>query len=413
MSPVPLAPLSSAPPSSGRPAAGDRRNPLIDSIRALALLGVIVMNVSAMQMLFVGRELMADAGRFDVAAMLADLLLVQGKARACFAFLFGLGFAMMMIRAEGRGEDFRALYVRRMLGLLGFGLVNQIFLWWGDILVLYALLGLVLLLLRSWSEAALLRAGLLLVLAPPLVVGALEAVAGGPLPNLVDIDLTARGLVAMTSGAYSDFVRFAAPLAIERRLSDTAHMLIYDTNVFGLFLLGSWAARLRIAVDPDRHRPLLRRILWVCLPAGLLLSAVGASRLAGVPAPGPLYGLVTAAAIGSTILAFAWLAGLALLFAHGLHGLQRLLAPAGRMALTNYLASGAIGCFIFYAYGLGLLGTIGLVATNLLGVGIFAGLLGFSRLWLARFRLGPAEWLWRRLTYGRPAPPMRLAEAGT
>jgi uncharacterized protein len=395
---------------ANQPMAADGRILLIDSIRALALLGVIVMNVSAMQMLFVGRELMANAGAVDIGAMLFDLLIFQGKARSCFAFLFGFGFAMMMVRAEAKGADFVPVYVRRMLGLLAFGTINQAFLWWGDILVLYALLGLLLMLFRNRSDAALLKAGLLLILAPPILLGLAEMVAGGPLPGIIAGDATAGGLAAMTSGNYADFVRFAIPLAIERRLTDTPHMIIYDLTIFGLFLLGAWAARRGIATDVDRHRVLLRRVMLLCLPLGFLLSAVSASRLAGFKAEGLLHSLVTTAAIGLPIMAIGYLAAGVLLFSKRMSAFQRLIAPAGRMPLTNYLASGAIGCWIFYGFGLGMLGKIGLAATNLLALGIFVGLLVFSHLWLMRFRLGPIEWVWRVMTYGRTARLFKLAE---
>jgi len=389
---------------------GSSRIPLIDSIRALALLGVIVMNVSAMQMRFVGREIFADAGPIDIAAMLLDLLLVQGKARACFAFLFGFGFAMLMMRSEGRG-DFGRLYLRRMLFLLAFGLINQVFLWWGDILVLYALLGMALLPLRNLTERTVLRAGLLLVILPPVVIGALEA-AMGRLPSLVAVDSaqeTARGLAAMTSPNYLDFVRLSFTQAVERRLTDTPHMIIYDLAVFGLFLLGSWAARQRIVHDLETWRPRLRRIALICLPVGLALSAVSASRLAGVTAEGPLYGLVTAASAGLPILAFGYLAVATLAFSKGWRNFQRLLAPAGRMPLTNYIASGAIGCAFFYGYGLNMLGKLGIAATNLLAISIFIGLLIFGHAWLARYPLGPLEWIWRLLTYGRKTRPAQQA----
>lgn len=383
----------------------------VDSVRALALLGVMLMNFSAMQMLFVGRELMANAGTVDFAAMLFDLVFLQGKARSCFAFLFGFGFAMMMMRVEAKGEDFRALYVRRMGGLFAFGLINQFFLFWGDILCLYALLGLALLPLRRLGDRNLLRLGLMLVIVPPLVLGLVEAAFGGPLPAIRASDVAARGLVALASPHYGDFVRFSMPLAIERRLTDTSHMLVYDLTVLGLFVIGSWTARRRIWLEVAANRLMLRRIAGWCIPLGLLLSLVSASRFAGLRAEGAIYGLVTAASAGAPILAFGYLAAAAQLFETGCRRLQRLLAPVGRMTLTAYLASGAIGCWFFYGFGLATLGKIGLAATNLLAVAVFLGLLTFSHMWLKRFRLGPAEYAWRLMTYGPRAPRLRPAPA--
>jgi uncharacterized protein len=374
---------------------------LIDSLRALALLGVIVMNVNGMAMRFAGGQVMAEAGPADIGLMAFDLVFVQGKARACFAFLFGVGFAMLAMKAEARGLDAGGRHRARMLVLLAFGLVNQAFLFWGDILCLYALLGLVLPLFRRLPQGATLKLGLLLVIAPPLVSGLLEATLGGPLPNLVNIDPAseaARGLAAMSSPDYLDFVRFSFSQAVLRRLTDTAHMIVYDANVLGLFLLGLWTGRRRVLADVAANRPLLRRIAWACLPLGLALSLVNASRLLGVEAVGPWHGLVTASFVGLPLLAFGYIAALALLFFSGAKRVQAILAPVGRMALTNYLASGALGCWVFYGYGLGLLGKVGITELNLIAAAIFTLLTVFSQLWLSRFEIGPAEHLWRRAT---------------
>ena len=156
----------------------------IDSLRGLALLGVIVMNIGSMVMMFNARQVFAAAGGLDIGIAAADLLFMLGKARSCFAFLFGAGFAILLTRAEAKGADFRGFYLRRLGALLLFGLVNQIFLFWGDILVTYALLGFLLMLCRGWSNATLLKVGLALTIAPPLVDGLAQAMFGHPIPNL-------------------------------------------------------------------------------------------------------------------------------------------------------------------------------------------------------------------------------------
>jgi uncharacterized protein len=409
-----LMPASPATSSPSPHAPAQDRVALVDSLRALALFGVIVMNIGAMVMRFAGRDVMAAAGPADFVFMGLDLALVQGKARACFAFLFGLGFAILMTRTESKGADFRAFYSRRMLVLLACGLVNQAFLFWGDILCLYALLGLALLPLRAWSDRALLRAGLFLVAAPPLLIGLYEAIAGHPFPNLVDPDPAAeaaRGLAALTGHDYGQAILFNLPQTAMRYATDTGHMLVYALGVLGLFLLGAWTARRGIAFDIAAHARLLQRTAWLCIPAGFAVSLVHASRLAGIEAEGAMHGVVTAAYVGLPVLAFGYMAALALLFARPARILQSLLAPAGQMALTNYLLSGAIGSWIFYGYGLGALHAFSFAGLNLLAAALFLGLTLFSHAWLSRFRFGPAEWLWRSLTYGA-LQPMRAGRIG-
>jgi len=376
----------------------------IDSMRALALLGVIVMNIGSMVMMVNGREVFAAASTFDLGVAAADLLFILGKARSCFAFLFGAGFAILMMRAEARGTGFRNFYARRMAILLLFGLVNQVFLFWGDILVTYALLGFALMLVRHWSNAAMLKAGLALVLAPPLLAGLIEAMIGHPIPNLLELARaaeSARALAAYTSPSYLDAVGQNVWEGATRHAAGTAHMAIYDLSVFGLFLLGAWSVRSGLLTDPQRHRALLRRIVKWSLPAGLLLSAVNAAPFLGMRPEGLAAAGITAAYVGVPILAFTYLAGFALIFSKGTGAVQAFLAPAGRMSLTNYLVSGAFGCWVFYGYGLGLLREFDMVGLTLFGIGLFVALALFSRLWLSVAPYGPAEWLWRRLTYGK------------
>lgn len=378
----------------------------IDSMRALALLGVIVMNVGSMVMTVNARQVFAQASTFDLAVAGLDLVLILGKARSCFAFLFGAGFAILMMRAEARGGGFRGFYARRMAVLLGFGLVNQVFLFWGDILVTYALLGFALMFLRGWSNAALLRTGLALVIAPPLIAGLIETMIGHPLPNLLDLPRaaeTARAFAAYTSPSYLDAVAQNIWEGATRHATGTAHMAIYDLSVFGLFLLGAWSVRTGILLNPQRHRALLRRVIKWCLPIGLVLGAVNAAPFLGLRPEGLAAAAVTASYIGVPILAFCYLASFALLFSKGAGAMQSFLAPAGRMSLTNYLVSGAFGTWFFYGYGLGQVRNFGMVGITLFGISLFLALAVLSRVWLSAFPLGPAEWLWRRLAYGKQA----------
>ena len=119
----------------------------------------------------------------------------------------------------------------------------------------------------------------------------------------------------------------------------------------------------------------------------------------------PLAALVSASYLGLPLMAFGYIATIALLLQRRAQWLVRLLAPAGRMALTNYLASGIMGALAFHGYGLGWMGKLSMTGMNLLAIGIFLVLVAFSHAWLHWFRYGPVEWLWRSLSYGR-APRM-------
>jgi uncharacterized protein len=307
--------------------AAQQRDPMIDALRALALFGVILMNIGAMAMRFNAAEVMQSATTPELTLMGLELLLVQGKARSAFAFLFGLGFGIMLLRPAGR-HGFQGTYTRRMLALLAFGILNQVFLFWGDILVTYALLGLALLAVRSWSDRALLQAGVVLTMLPPLLVGGAQLVLG-ELPSLVPAEAaSAGGLAAMTSPHYLDAVAFNWSQNLLRHAADPAHMLVYDLGVLGLFLLGFWTARRGLLFDVPAHRTLLRRIAWVGIPAGLALSAVAALPLMGVRAA-PALAAAHLAYFGLPLLALGYIAGLSLIFSRGAKRLQAALARWG------------------------------------------------------------------------------------
>jgi uncharacterized protein len=115
--------------------------------------------------------------------------------------------------------------------------------------------------------------------------------------------------------------------------------------------------------------------------------------------------------LGELGIAAFYVSGFTLLFQRPTwQRLLSVLAPVGRMALTNYLSQTVISLLLFYGYGLGLIGTLGLKALLTIPLGIFVLQIGVSHLWLARFQFGPAEWVWRSLTYGK-AQPMRRARA--
>jgi len=389
---------------------------VIDTLRAIALFGVIVMNLTAMVMVFKGQAVMAAAQPADLAFGLFDLVLLQGKARSAFAFLFGVGFGLLMQRAQARGGGFGTLYLRRVLILLAIGIGNLAFLYWGDILIVYAVLGMVLMLFRDAGQRALLVLGLGLIILPPVIAGVIEAVTGAPLPNLAGLTVGAAEarfpamMPAYSGGDYLAFVGANLRYYLEHQTGETGPVIVYDLGVLGLFMLGLWTARRRVFEDIERHRPLLRRILWVALPLGLVLSVAHATRRLGIPMDGIGYGVVTAAYMGLPILAFAYLAMLTLYISRGGRWLTTAFAPMGRMALTGYLASNAIGVFVWYGWGLGRINDpewLTMAGMNLFALAVFAGLCVFSVLWLSVFRFGPAEWLWRTLTYGRLQPLAR------
>lgn len=406
---------------SGGPWPPPGRVPLIDTLRALALFGVIVMNIVSMVMIFKASEVVSSAGPPDMLAGVADLVFLQGKARSCFALLFGVGFGVMLLRADAAGHGFTGFYLRRMSLLLLFGIFNQVFLFWGDILVTYAPLGMLLLPCRRLSDRALFIAALVLVVGVPVLHGLLEMAIGGPLPSLTAGAVDGSEPARLASAAATYLEAPYGPVIWEQNVREklllwrdgTAYWVVYSLGVAGLFLLGLLVARRGLLFDVARNRALLRRVAWTCVPVGLALSILHATESFGWAPPQPLAGFVTLSYAGLPLLAVGYVAIAALLLARCSGRVERLLAPVGRMALTNYLASGAIGALVYHGYGLGLLGKLGMAQMNLLGLAIFVVLALASHAWLSVFQQGPAEWLWRCGSHGRWQPLRRAAGAGS
>src|SRR5690606_7030234 len=183
--------------------------------------------------------------------------------------------------------------------------------------------------------------------------------------------------------------------------------------VLGMFLIGAWLVRSGAMAHPAAHRRLFVRLGWIGGGVGLALTV---ASVAIDPNPGgtdqPSASTMLAMTLhmaGSPLLSLGYIAMVVLALERGASWL-RTLAPAGRMALTNYLAQSVVGTLVFYGYGLGQRGEVSR-AWQVLGVVVFFALqVVLSRWWLSRFRHGPLEWVWRAFTYWQ-LPPMRRADA--
>lgn len=377
---------------------------VVDAVRALALLGVLVMNLREMSGLgYLEREAwLAVQGALGSALDLALRVLMDEKSLSAFSFLFGLSFSLLLERKAGQG-GFPALYLRRLLVLAGFGLLNIAFAFWGDILITYALLGLLLLPAARLSQRALLALSALLLFGTPLALALLGAAEPAPAQTAADVQaLRAFAAPSFAAALHEGFRQYWG-------VAQGRHLIAWwdSLNILGLFLLGLWCGRRRLPHQLRAHRPLLRRVAALGLPLGLA-AAVAWARL---PPDSPLATLML---FNAPVLALSYLALAALLLdtPRG-RPLRDLLAPAGRLALSNYLLYGVAGQLLFYGWGLDLIGRVSSLQVLLISLLIYGVLLLASRLWLRAFRIGPAEWLWRSLTYLRLEGLRRRPSAAT
>jgi uncharacterized protein len=397
------------------PVASTERMDVLDVVRGVAVFGILVVNIYA----FSGYGFISEAQKAALPYSRLDGLLdflvgflVEGKFYCLFSFLFGVGFFVFIQRAssaEARSAkaevDAVRLFKRRLTGLLLIGLVHSTLIWFGDILATYAVLGFALIPLGRRDDRAVLRwAGVMLLAPLPLyllLMGVARLAppqppaAAGELPPVL-----ATAIAGIAHGGYADLVRgnivFTIGNAIRRLI------LMFFPRVLGMFLLGFYAGRRGVFANLDAHAALLRRVCAIGLAVGLPLSAVAAELSTDVPGAPDLRGFAETIleSIGTPALALAYAAGLCLLFRRA-PGPMRALAPAGRMALTNYLAHSVAGVLVFYGIGFRMFGRVSLT-TALAGCVVFFGLqMIASRLWLSVALFGPAEWLWRTFTYRR------------
>ncbi len=401
------------------PTSPAQREPVLDVLRGVALLGILLINIEYMRgsgfyAAFVGEAPAVSAA--DEVVQFGMGWLAAGKFLSMFAILFGIGAAIIAERAVRAGRSPRRLLARRYGILVGLGLAHMVLLFPGDILFLYGLTGLALLAFVNVRATTALRwgTGLVVVMALLWAAGtALAAFAPQPPedhPAVVEqqaffADLQAQAVAAYTEGSYLDVV---AANAVESFLLQTGQLVMIPW-VLGLFLLGFAVGRAGVVADLAAHRRLLRRVavwgLGLGLPVNLALGPIGplwggATLQQGAENPGVLVVIAVVQLLGAPLLASGYLAGTALLALR--FGAPRRLAAVGRMALSAYLAQSVIALVVFA--GFGLYETLGSAWALLVVVGIWALLLIACPLWLRRFRYGPVEWLWRTATYGKRQP---------
>lgn len=415
-------------PARVGPVARSERIQVIDILRGFALLGILLVNMELFshpfQQVMLGHDTLTSFA--DRLAAWGIELLAETKFYPIFSFLFGLGFALQIQRAEQRGTRFVPFYLRRLFILLLIGLAHAIFIWVGDILVLYALLGALLLLFfrRRAPRTLLIWAGIMLVVSATIVGGLI----GLALLAQLSPDSAAQtsrefaeseaGLRAGAAEAREVYATGSFGEITAQRLRDLglAYSLIIflGFNAFAMFLLGLYAGRRGIFRDMAAHLPLFRKILWWGLPIGLV-SQVGFVVLnERTDQFDPTLGSLLASLLqiaGAPALALAYVAAITLLVQQDAWR-ARLgpLAAVGRMALTNYLLQSLVATTVFYGYGFGLFGQVGPAVGVLLTLVIFTAQISLSVWWMGRFQFGPVEWLWRTLTYMR-WQPIRLPRA--
>jgi uncharacterized protein len=381
----------------------------LDVLRGVAIGGILFANVLTFFGLFLIPTEQAAAfptAARDEIASFVERVLVEGKFYSIFSLLFGVGFGVQLTRG---GDAAIPRFRRRLWILLGIGAIHAVFIWAGDILMLYAMLGFTMPWFARKSDRDLLRWTVILLAIPTALY--LVALAGWMLAGVTPAGESGDGIppaifaifAAVGTGGVVEAFQANLVLLAGRWVDLFATMRF--PKVLGMFVLGLWAVRTGLALDPAAHRATLTRWAGIGLAVGLPANVVAVWSFRHweylPPSPGGLLG-VAMQGIGIPILAIGYAAAITLLVIGGWR-LVSVFAPVGRMALTNYLMQSVTCVILSYGFGFALWWRIGASTAMAIAAAIVLVQIPLSALWLSRFDQGPVEWVWRRLTYRRAA----------
>jgi len=398
----------------------------LDAIRGVAVMGILAMNIVAFALPFsayINPYAGGPVGNLDLATWFFNFLFIDSKMRGLFSMLFGASTLLVIQSAEAGGRSAAGSHYSRMAWLAIFGLIHFYFIWFGDILFLYAMCGLLLFAFRNASVKALLIWAIGFLAIDIVFLG-----SGWLVLALAEAGKLPPGAMAQ---AHNDLVQMNADMGpssssyaheitthlggyggiVGEKLGEKAaepfvQALMFLWETMGLMLIGMALFKSRMLTgewEPARYRKWALTSFLVAIPP---LAALGwyqyASGFSAVSTFGASLSLSMPFDVAMTI---GWAALIVLLIRTAANDAVRTrLAAMGRMAFTNYLVTSVVMTTIFYGYGLALFGSVGRSALYLFCFGMWAAMLLWSKPWLDRFHYGPLEWLWRSLSRGKFQP---------
>jgi len=390
----------------------------LDIVRGVAVMGILAMNIVAFAMIpqaYINPLAYGADSAADLISWTFSFIFVDGKMRGLFSFLFGASMLLVIQLAEKSGDSPKRVTFARLAWLLLFGMIHYYFIWFGDILIGYALIGMLAWFFRDLEPRILVRWGVALVLVQLLVMGGSAAYAHSLSAAIAAGNADAGTLkqwaelshdIAIPSG---ELLRETMALYLgswwgiaEYQLTEKATMPLFFTLLFGCetlaymlfgmaalksgFLTGGW--------DNARYRRVALIALAVAIPAYVLLAALIFADDFSVPG---LFTYSFAATVPfRPLMVFAYAALIILATRRGGWLVDRI-AATGRAAFSNYLGTSIVMTGLFYGWGLGWFGSLSRAELWWVVAAMWVLMLAWSKPWLDRFQYGPFEWLWRSL----------------
>lgn len=404
-----------------QPVEKGNRIVILDFLRGIALLGILMVNMPVFNTpftLLVG-DLRPWTDPLNRGATWIIDFFFHGKFYVLFSLLFGMGFYLFLQKAEEAGKTVLTLFRRRLLVLLMIGALHVVLLWYGDILVIYALFGFVMTWFRKKSDRTLLVWALVFLLFPVIFSGSVALLIdwASRIPEAAEsigaslaaqeemfATLTERSYRVYSEGSFGEIFRV--------RLSEYSFMwggiFTFFPMVMAMFLTGMLAMRRGYLAAPDKHSGFFRRLFWISLPVAIffnyLMATYAGTASQAMPEKETVL-FIAGMAFGGPSLAFVYISLAVFILRSGrARWLVEKISATGRMALTNYLTQSIICTTLFYSYGFGLYGRVNIWQGILITLAIYLLQVVWSHYWLKHYRFGPFEWAWRSMTYKKLQP---------
>ncbi|WP_203339298.1 DUF418 domain-containing protein [Planococcus beijingensis] len=378
-----------------QPVSINERVKAIDLMRGFALLGILIINMLAFHspLSYIDPYKWFNGSLNEGIYMVIDIF-IQASFYPLFAMLFGYGLAMQFMRAEARNRPFMPLAVKRLLILLLIGIIHAFLIWYGDILITYAIMGLLLISMIRLPSTWLMAFAAIIYTVPHLLLLGIMFLAVAVDPNTyVGYMEIESSLQSYQSGSFAEI--FSQRLADWTYSNNLVNYIVLIATILPFLMVGAAAAKWRLIERTQEKRKLWLVLAIVPLVVGLLLKSAPFLFESN-------YAFVYLQDIfGGPLVAIGYAALIALLAQNAF--MQKLLSPlakVGRMSLTTYITQSVLATLIFYSYGFGLYGQVDLLTGTLIALGIFVGQVIFAELWFEKFQRGPLEIIWRKWTYG-------------
>ncbi|PUB17878.1 DUF418 domain-containing protein [Paenisporosarcina sp. OV554] len=369
----------------------------IDMMRGFSLLGIFIVNMLAFHTPFYyinPYTWYTDPSDKDTFQWID--IAIQGSVYPLFSMLFGYGLMMQFRKSQERGISFIPLGLRRLSILLIIGILHAFLIWSGDILITYALSGFIVLFLLRLSRIWLVTIAFLLYVIPNMGLALLSYIVSATGEEFyTGFQEIESSLDAFGSGSWMDiFMQRAADWTYAN--IESGSLLLIGMTILPYMLLGAAAAKGKLI-----ERTSNKKTFWITLTAVTLVAGFSIKLLPYL-FEANFYYMFVQDIFGGPLVAIGY-AGLITLLCQ-LTIFRKLLNPVakvGRMSMTTYLSQSVIATTIFYSYGFALYGKIDVLTGTWMAVGIFVIQMIFSEIWLSKFKQGPVEAIWKRVTYGK------------